>query len=141
MQTLFTNVRIIDGSGSAPRDGEVLVTGNRIEAVGERPGSLRTAADAAVIDGGGATLMPGLVEAHLSFHEAHPEPGAVGIGAGYFPPAQLEPPLVRWLEGSGQLFGAKLKDELTVPPDFFYVGNASLKRELDFDPGLARRRE
>ncbi len=67
MQTLFANVRIIDGSGSAARDGEVLVTGNRIEAVSERPGGLRAAADAAVIDGGGATLMPGLVEAH-----AHP---------------------------------------------------------------------
>ena len=31
--TLFTNVRIIDGSGEAPFAGEVLVKGNRIAGV------------------------------------------------------------------------------------------------------------
>ena len=31
---LFTNVRIIDGSGAAPFAGEVLVQGNRILRVG-----------------------------------------------------------------------------------------------------------
>ena len=79
---------------------------------------------------------PGLVAAHSRFHAEHPEREVVGIGAGYFPPAQLEAPLVRWLESSGQLFGAKLKDELTVPPDFFYVGNSSLKRRLLLEAGL-----
>ena len=37
--TLFTNVRIIDGSGAPPYAGEVLVQGNRISRVtrGGRP--------------------------------------------------------------------------------------------------------
>jgi imidazolonepropionase-like amidohydrolase len=58
--TLFTNVRIFDGSGSAPFAAEVLVRGEQIEAVG--PSLDRT--EAKVVDGCGATLMPGLVEAH-----------------------------------------------------------------------------
>ena len=32
--TLFTNVRILDGSGGSPVPGSVLVQGNRIKAVG-----------------------------------------------------------------------------------------------------------
>ena len=66
--TVITNVKILDGTGREPFAGEVLVTANRIAAVttggqGPRP------KDAAVIDGTGGTLMPGLVEAHahLSF--------------------------------------------------------------------------
>jgi imidazolonepropionase-like amidohydrolase len=63
---VITNVRVFDGTGREPFAGEVLIDGNRITAVGttvERP------RDAAVIDGRGGTLMPGLVEAHahLSF--------------------------------------------------------------------------
>ncbi len=65
-QTLFTNVQVLDGSGSEPFPGQVLVQGNRIKAVA--PASETVAHDnAEVIDGGGATLMPGLVESH-----AHP---------------------------------------------------------------------
>ncbi|HEY0524418.1 MAG TPA: amidohydrolase family protein [Stellaceae bacterium] len=61
-RTLFSNVRIIDGSGAEPYDGHVLVEGNRIKSVDrDRPPS---SGDAFVVDGGGATLMPGLVEAH-----------------------------------------------------------------------------
>ncbi|MGH6624052.1 MAG: amidohydrolase family protein [Burkholderiaceae bacterium] len=63
---LFTNVRIIDGSGAAPYSGEALVRGNRIVRVAR---SARTISPAgtSVIDGAGATLMPGLVEAHTHF--------------------------------------------------------------------------
>jgi imidazolonepropionase-like amidohydrolase len=60
---LFTNVRILDGSGTAPYAGQVLVQGNRIAQVG-RPGRPIAAAGVPVIDGAGATLMPGLCEAH-----------------------------------------------------------------------------
>ncbi len=60
--TLFTNVRIIDGTGEAPFAGEVLVQGNRIKSV-YRDGKVE-ASGAVVVDGGGQTLMPGLVEAH-----------------------------------------------------------------------------
>jgi imidazolonepropionase-like amidohydrolase len=61
--THFTNVRIFDGSGAASFPGSVLVRGERITAV-TRGDEVIDAGDAAVIDGAGATLMPGLVEAH-----------------------------------------------------------------------------
>lgn len=68
---LFTNVRIIDCTGALPFDGEVLVEGDRITLVAK--GEERLLRDnAEVIDGGGATLMPGLIEshAHLSIDNA-----------------------------------------------------------------------
>ena len=64
--TLFTNVRILDGSGGHPVPGSVLVQGNRIQAVGRGNASIPTNG-ATVIDGAGATLMPGMCEAHTHF--------------------------------------------------------------------------
>ncbi|MCW5748340.1 MAG: amidohydrolase family protein [Alphaproteobacteria bacterium] len=66
-QTLFRDVQVIDGSGAAPFSADVLVADNRIKSIGRRPGGLAAPPDADVVEGGGATLMPGLVEAH-----AHP---------------------------------------------------------------------
>lgn len=63
---LFTNVRILDGSGDHPYSGEVLVQGNRIARVGRGSRSIPTAG-MTVIDGAGATLMPGLCDAHTHF--------------------------------------------------------------------------
>ena len=56
--------RLVDGSGSAPiANGIVVVTGNRITAVG-RSGAVTVPANAQTIDLGDATLMPGLIDAH-----------------------------------------------------------------------------
>ncbi len=61
--TLFENVRIFDGvSSSLSAPSNVLVKGNIIEristdAIATEPGAL-------VIDGGGRTLMPGLIDVH-----------------------------------------------------------------------------
>lgn len=63
--TLFQNVRIFDGTGkslSAPSN--VLVRGNRIERISTAPIQLDKSAGVVVIDGGGRTLMPGLIDAH-----------------------------------------------------------------------------
>jgi imidazolonepropionase-like amidohydrolase len=60
---LFTNIAIFDGTGAKPFRGEVLIRGNRIAAVAAGAGSFDRS-DATVVDGKGATLMPGMVEAH-----------------------------------------------------------------------------
>ncbi len=63
---LFTNVRILDGTGQNPFAGSVLVQGNRIRQVGRSTAAI-SSAGATVIDGAGATLMPGMCEAHTHF--------------------------------------------------------------------------
>ncbi len=64
--TLFTNVRILDGAGSLPYSGSVLVQGDRIRQVGRSTAAISTGG-ATVIDAAGATLMPGMCEAHTHF--------------------------------------------------------------------------
>ena len=67
---LFTNVRILDGSGAVqPFTGSVLVSGNRIRQVGRGAAAIAPSAHpgAQIIDGAGATLMPGMTEAHTHF--------------------------------------------------------------------------
>jgi predicted amidohydrolase YtcJ len=65
-EVLFTNVRILDGTGANPYTGSVLVQGNRIRQVGRSTAAIGSDA-ASVIDGAGATLMPGMCEAHTHF--------------------------------------------------------------------------
>jgi imidazolonepropionase-like amidohydrolase len=63
MSTVFTNVRIFDGTGAAPFEGAVRIDGARIATV-SRGGGNGWGSDGEVIDGHGATLMPGLIESH-----------------------------------------------------------------------------
>src|SRR6266481_9440548 len=62
-KVLFRNVNVLDCTGTPPFTGQVLVEGNRIKAVAPQ-GTPLVSDGAHVVDGGGATLMPGLVEAH-----------------------------------------------------------------------------
>src|SRR2546426_4499210 len=70
--SLITDARIFDGTGRDPFAGAVRVEGNRITEV--TTGAAPPPRGAAVIDAGGATLMPGLVEshAHLGFADLPP---------------------------------------------------------------------
>jgi imidazolonepropionase-like amidohydrolase len=63
---LFTNVRILDGGGTQPYVGGVLIQGNRISRVTRGVRAISTSG-VIVIDGAGATLMPGMTEAHTHF--------------------------------------------------------------------------
>src|SRR5215813_1037812 len=65
MVTLLQNIRIFDGKSTAlsgPRT--VLVRGNKIERVSTSPIPTGRSATTTLIDGGGRTLMPGLIDAH-----------------------------------------------------------------------------
>jgi imidazolonepropionase-like amidohydrolase len=62
-RTLFRNVNILDCTGAPPFAGSALIEGNRIKAVVPQGSAIATDG-AAVVDGMGATLMPGLIESH-----------------------------------------------------------------------------
>ncbi len=62
-RTLFTNVHVFDGmTDGRIENASVLVEGNLIKSVSENS---IDAAGATVIDGGGRTLMPGLIDSHV----------------------------------------------------------------------------
>ncbi len=65
MTTLIRGGRLIDGTGAAPLDADVLLDGDEIVAVGpdlDDPSAGRTVE---VIDATGLTVMPGLIDAHV----------------------------------------------------------------------------
>lgn len=81
--TLFKNVRIFDGKGSSlSAPSNVLVEGNIIvristEGIAAEQGTM-------VIDGGGRTLMPGLIDAHWHAMLIRPNPAqAINDDVGY----------------------------------------------------------
>jgi len=60
--TLIRNARVFDGTHEAPADGmSVLVEGNKITKIAK---SITAPTGATVVDAGGRTLMPGLIDAH-----------------------------------------------------------------------------
>src|SRR5687767_12821442 len=60
--TAFIGGRVIDGTGKVIENGTVVITGNKITAVG--PPSTPVPAGAARVDVKGKTLLPGLINAH-----------------------------------------------------------------------------
>jgi imidazolonepropionase-like amidohydrolase len=75
--TVFQNVRVFDGKGgqlSGP--SHVLVRGNRIERISSTPIATDPRADTVLIDGGGRTLMPGLIDMHWHAMLVRPTPAA-----------------------------------------------------------------
>jgi imidazolonepropionase-like amidohydrolase len=63
--TLFENVRIFDGKNTAlSAPSNVLIRGNIIERISTAPIAIDRRADTRIIEGGGRTLMPGLIDNH-----------------------------------------------------------------------------
>lgn len=64
-QYLFTNVNVFDGTSNELINADVLVTDNKIDQVSTEPLAVIQSVNMTVIDGGGRTLMPGLIDAHV----------------------------------------------------------------------------
>jgi imidazolonepropionase-like amidohydrolase len=64
VKTLFTDVRIFDGTPNPARAGSVLVDGETIARVAYAPEKIAPDSTMQIIAGAGCTLMPGMVEAH-----------------------------------------------------------------------------
>ena len=69
-KTLIKDVKIFDGSGKKPASGEVLIQGNMIEKVATGGKKIKERG-VRVVEGGGHTLMPGLIEPHA--HVTYPD--------------------------------------------------------------------
>ena len=78
--TVFQNVRIFDGkSHQLSGLSHVLVRGNKIERVSSTPIPSDRRADTVLIDGGGRTLMPGLIDVHWHATLVRPTPAAAMV--------------------------------------------------------------
>ncbi len=76
--TLFRNVRVFNGkSVNLTASTSVLVVGNKIAKIGS---DIAVPGNATVIDGGGRTLMPGLIDAHWHTMMVRPTPVALLMG-------------------------------------------------------------
>jgi imidazolonepropionase-like amidohydrolase len=82
---LFQNVRIFDGkSGALSMPSNVLVSGNTIEKISTDPIPVDGTAKVTTIDGGGRTLMPGLIDMHWHAMLVRPNPAqALASDVGY----------------------------------------------------------
>jgi imidazolonepropionase-like amidohydrolase len=114
-RTLFTDVKVLDCTGEAPFDGRVLVEGERIREVWHARAA-PAVADAQVVDGRGATLMPGLIEphAHITFTDC-----AQSVEMGFIP---VEEHLLIALRNARTMLAAGFTSCLSA---------ASAKRRLD----------
>jgi len=83
--TVFTNVRIFDGkSGSLSAPRNVLIRGNKIERISADSIPSGQMGTMTVIDGGGRTLMPGLIDMHWHTMFVRPTPAQLlTIDVGY----------------------------------------------------------
>src|SRR5262245_49742281 len=73
--TLFKNVRIFDGKAEKlTNPSNVMVRGNVIERVSSSNIQPPADANVTVIDGGGRTLMPGLIDVHWHAMLVRPTP-------------------------------------------------------------------
>ena len=135
-QTLFRDVRVFDGVHeqlSAP--SSVLVRGNRIVRVSAAPIADADVPGAKVIEGGGRTLMPGLIDAHWHTMLARPTPaqamtsdiGYTNLLAGTEATATLMRGFTTVRDMGGPSFGLKRAiDEGLLPGPRIYPSGAMI---------------
>ena len=117
--TLFQNVRVFDGKNTAlSGTTNVLVRGNRIERISTDPLPTDRSATTVLVDGGGRTLMPGLIDAHWHTMLVRPTPAALLAGdighlnlvAGAEATATLMRGFTTVRDMGGPSFGAQARD-------------------------------
>jgi imidazolonepropionase-like amidohydrolase len=130
---LFTNAKVFDGrSERLTATTSVLVVGNKIEKIG---GDIKAPEKATVIDAGGRTLMPGLIDAHWHTMLVRPTPTeALSWDAGYanlVAAAEAKDTLMRGFttvrDVGGPAFGLKRAiDDGIVPGPRIYPSGAMI---------------
>ena len=77
---VFNNVKVFDGKSARLTDPmNVLVRNNKIEKISAQPIPTDRRADTQLFDGGGRTLMPGLIDAHWHTLLVRPSPPAAAL--------------------------------------------------------------
>ncbi len=132
--TLFQNVRVFDGQSSAlSAPSHVLVRGNKIERISTGPIPTDRSATTVLVDGGGRTLMPGLIDAHWHTMMVRPTPvqllmgdvGHLNLVAGDEATATLMRGFTTVRDVGGPAFGLKRAiDEGTVAGPRIYPSGA-----------------
>ena len=129
---LFTNVNVFDGvSDKLIKNANVVVTGNIITAVSTEE---LMVAGGQVIDGGGRTLMPGLIDAHVHLQIVMSIDKLMRVPLDYIAVRTLEEAEATLMRGfttvrdaSGSVFGVKQAlDEGRYPGPRIYACGAAL---------------
>ena len=130
---VFKNVKVFDGkSDRLTGSTTVLVSGNKIEKVGN---AVSVPPNATVIDGGGRTLMPGLIDAHWHAMLVRPTPaesltwdmGYANVVAGAEATATLMRGFTTVRDTGGPVFGLKRAiDDGIVPGPRIYPSGAMI---------------
>jgi imidazolonepropionase-like amidohydrolase len=133
---LFQNVRIFDGrNGELSPPSNVLVSGNTIERIATDPILIDGRADVTTINGGGRTLMPGLIDVHWHTMLARPNPmqalasdtGYLNLLAGAEATATLMRGFTTVRDMGGPAFGLKRAiDEGLLPGPRIYPSGAMI---------------
>jgi len=135
---LFNNVNIFDGENHTLHEGRnVLVVGNKIHTISRRSISAPDDVTVTRIDGGGRTLMPGLIDAHAHASlMSLPMVAAMTADPAYVHIAnavQAEKTLMRGFttlrDASGPVFGLKRAiDEGLIPGPRIYPAGAMISQ-------------
>jgi imidazolonepropionase-like amidohydrolase len=128
---LFRNARLFDGtSADCPEGINVLVADGRIQEVSAQPIASRV--EAQVIDVGGRTLMPGLIDAHIHAFASDVSVGKIEAMGDAYRSAHAVRMLghalargfttVRDIGGGNHSLARALQDGLACGPRYFYSG-------------------
>jgi len=134
--TLITNVNVFDGKkDTLIEKANVLVEGNKIKTISTKK---IEASGATIIDGGGRTLMPGLIDAHVHLGLNMPIESIIRMPSDYFAAMTLVEAEATLMRGyttvrdmMGSVFGVKRAiDEGHFPGPRIYAAGAGIGRPV-----------